>query len=157
MRRRALKGPVIIAQGNALGNKRQHRLSPERAHYCEVTRPFRALWAACAFPRALPWAIVIRAVGADDILKSTVLPTKGGGLTFGSESNITDLLPEEFQGHENIGSVSVTAQRALCDCLYWSRRKNDLYVPSCRGIEEAGDEGACDHDDQYLLSRNLAV
>ena len=33
---------------------------------------------SCPFPRALPWAILIRTVGADDILKSTVLRGVGG-------------------------------------------------------------------------------
>ena len=80
MERKALKGHVTTAQGNALGKKPRALSSPERAHYSMGKYALSGLeTVAGSSPRALPWAVVIRAVGAYDFLKSTVLGVQGRG------------------------------------------------------------------------------
>ncbi len=55
----------MTAQGNALGNGGGPPVSPERAYYLSrPSTPFQGLAWGGLVPRALPWAAIVRPVGA---------------------------------------------------------------------------------------------
>jgi hypothetical protein len=81
---RRRRGP-IPAQGNALGLRHMQKMSqalkgrtihPQRTRFGRVGSPFQGWFRSTAMvPRALPWAFVVRPVGAAPILTTRHRPT----------------------------------------------------------------------------------
>ncbi len=74
MRLKPQRGVLTTAQGNALGKKsaKCEVLKGRRNSGSRLIRPYRAFLSYYTIPRALPWAIMGRPLGADEAVTALV-------------------------------------------------------------------------------------